>query len=307
MGAERRIVVLGTRGQLAYALRHPLTRLGEVIAVGRETAPVAVDLEHPEGLVDALVSLHPTVIVNAAAYTAVDAAESEPGTTVSRAVNGVAPGLIAQAARRADALLVHFSTDYVFDGEARRPYQEADATGPLGVYGQTKLMGELAVRASGAAHLILRTSWLYDDRGQNFYRTMRRLARERAVLRVVDDQRGTPTWVGHLARVTTEIVDRLGLDRAHWRARTGTYHLAAGGEATWFEFASAIVEEARRREPVAVERIEAIPTSAYPTPARRPAYSVLDCGAAERTFGLRLPHWREGFDEMLEEAPCPSP
>lgn len=300
MPSEPRIVVLGTQGQLACALRSPLSRLGEVVAVGRDTVPVAVDLEHPGALVEALVSLRPTVIVNAAAYTAVDAAESEPGTTAAAVVNAVAPGLIAQAARRADALLVHFSTDYVFDGAATRPYRETDATGPLGVYGRTKLAGEVAVRASGAAHLIFRTAWLYDDRGQNFYRTMRRLARERAVLRVVDDQRGAPTWVGHLSRITTEILDRVGLeDRARWAARTGTYHLAAGGEATWFEFANAIVEVAQHRERVAVDRIEAIPTSAYPTPARRPAYSVLDCGAAERAFGLRLPHWREGFDEML--------
>lgn len=300
MGSDHRIVILGTQGQLACALRRSLADLGEVVAIGRDTTPVTVDLEHPAGLVDTLVALRPTVILNAAAYTAVDAAETEPGATVAAAVNAVAPGLIAQAARRADALLVHFSTDYVFDGTATRPYRETDPTGPLGVYGRTKLVGEIAIRESGAAHLIFRTAWLYDDRGQNFYRTMRRLARERAVLRVVDDQRGAPTWVGHLSRITTEILDRVGLeDRARWAARTGTYHLTAGGEATWFEFANAIVEVAQHRERVAVERIEAIPTSAYPTPARRPAYSVLDCGAAERAFGLRLPHWREGFDEML--------
>jgi dTDP-4-dehydrorhamnose reductase len=166
---------------------------------------------------------------------------------------------------------------------------------PLGVYGRTKAAGEAAVAASGAAHLILRTAWLYDARGHNFFRTIRRLARERAVLRVVDDQRGAPTWAVQVALAVSQMLAVVGTDPGTRRAVTGTYHLAAAGEATWYDFATAIVEALRLRETVAVERVEAIPTTAWPTPARRPAYSVLDCEAAAKAFGVRLPDWREGL------------
>ncbi|TCJ11711.1 dTDP-4-dehydrorhamnose reductase [Parasulfuritortus cantonensis] len=300
MSAEaRRILVLGGAGQLAWELRRSLASLGQVIAAGRRSATHAVDLEHPETILPLVEAVRPDWIVNAAAYTAVDRAEQEPER--ARAVNGVAPGLLAEAAGRVGAQLVHYSTDYVFDGRAGRPYLEDDPAYPLGVYGASKLDGEAAVARAGCDWLILRTAWLYGARGGNFMRTLRRLARERAELRVVADQVGAPTWARHVAEATAQMLARLGDDRAAWHRHCGVYHLSAAGETTWHGFAEAIVAHQRRHEELPCRAVTAIATADYPTPARRPACSLLDNGKLARAFGIRLPDWRVGLAQVQEE------
>jgi dTDP-4-dehydrorhamnose reductase len=238
----------------------------------------------------------PKIVINAAAYTAVDKAESEPDKAMK--INGVAPGILAEEAMKLGALLVHYSTDYVFDGAKIEPYVETDAPNPLGAYGQTKLAGDEAVRAVGGAHLIFRLCWVYGGRGQNFMLTMMRLAREREKLRVVGDQVGCPTWSRMIAETTA-----LGLKQAvvadDLSSFTGTYHLASSGVTSWHGFADAIVRlmPAQGKKCLAVE---AISTAEYPTSTKRPAYSVLACGKLERTFGLRLPQWEESLKQVLE-------
>ena len=299
MSAERRrILVLGGDGQVAWELRRTLAPLGEVIAVGRRTQP-ALDLTRPESILPLIETLSPAWIVNAAAYTAVDKAESEP--EAAAAVNAVAPGYLAEAAGRVGAQLVHYSTDYVFDGTASVPYREDDAPNPQGVYGQTKLAGEAAIAQAGCDWLILRTAWVYGARGGNFLRTMRRLAREREELRVVADQRGAPTWSRHIAEATAQILAQLGDDRAAWHRACGVYHLTSAGQATWHDFASAIVDHLRTRETIPCQRVTAITTGDYPTPAKRPAYSVLDNDKLARAFGIRLPDWRDALTQVQEE------
>jgi dTDP-4-dehydrorhamnose reductase len=231
----------------------------------------------------------PDVVVNAAAYTAVDRAETDAA--AANAVNAVAPGVFAEECRRAGALLLHFSTDYVFDGSKAAPYVESDATHPLNVYGRTKLEGEHAIAASGCDHLILRTSWVYGPHGKNFLLTMLRLGAERE-LRVVDDQRGAPTSSLQLARLTSELLLDHGSERV--RAASGTYHATAAGETTWYGFAAAIFERQARRP-----RLIPIPGSEYPTPARRPANSVLDNRRLAAALGIRVGGWEEGLDETL--------
>ena len=276
-----------------------LATLGEVVAVGRRTTPWALDLMQPERILPVVEQVRPDWIVNAAAYTAVDKAEHEAETAA--AVNAVAPGLLAEAAGRVGAQLVHYSTDYVFDGAASVPYLEDDAPNPQGVYGRTKLDGEEAVARSGCDWLILRTAWVYGARGHNFMGTMRRLAREREELRVVADQRGAPTWSRHIAGATAQILARLGDDRAAWHRACGVYHLTSAGEATWHDFATAIVEHQRRQENIACQRVVAITTADYPTPAKRPAWSVLDNGKLARHFGVRLPDWRVALAQVQED------
>jgi dTDP-4-dehydrorhamnose reductase len=237
------------------------------------------------------------VVVNAAAYTAVDKAETE--TELCRQVNAVAPGILAEETKKIGALMVHYSTDYVFDGTKTAPYAETDAPNPLGAYGRSKLEGDQAVKASGANHLIFRLCWVYGARGQNFMLTMQRLARERETLRVVGDQFGCPTWSRMIAETTALALSRVlaGADRS---AHNGEYHLAAGGQANWHEFASRIVglmPEAERK----CRAVEKITTAEYPTPAKRPAYSVLDCGKLQKTFGLRLPGWEASLRQVLDK------
>ncbi len=299
MKTEQRILFLCGDGQVAWELRRTLATLGEVIAVGRRTEPYALDLMQPETIVPLVDQLRPDWIVNAAAYTAVDKAEQEPG--IAAAVNAAAPGLLAEAATRVGAQLVHFSTDYVFDGTATEPYQEGDAPNPQGVYGRTKLDGEEAIAKSGCDWLVLRTAWVYGARGGNFMRTMRRLAREREELRVVADQHGAPTWSRHIAEATAQILAQLGGDRAAWHRACGVYHLTSAGTATWHSFASAIVEHQRRQESIACQRVTAITTADYPTPAKRPAYSVLDNDKLAATFGLRLPDWQAALARVQED------
>lgn len=296
---RRRILLLGGDGQVAWELRRSLAPLGEVVAVGRRTSPHALDLAQAGDILPLVEALRPAWIVNAAAYTAVDKAETEAD--AAQAVNAVAPGLLAEAAGRVGAQLVHYSTDYVFDGGSTHPYREDDPTHPQGVYGRTKLAGEAAIAKAGCDWLVLRTAWVYGGRGGNFMRSMRRLAREREELRVVADQRGAPTWSRHIAEATAQVLAQLGDDRAAWHGACGVYHLTSAGEASWHDFASAIVEHLRGREAIPCQRVTAIGTADYPTPARRPAYSVLDNGKLAACFGVRLPDWREALTQVQQE------
>jgi dTDP-4-dehydrorhamnose reductase len=285
-----RVLVTGAGGQVGAEVARELAGHAEVIAHERGT----LDLARPDQIVERIREARPDAIVNAAAYTAVDRAETDE--ELAYTVNAVAPGIIAGEARRAGALLVHFSTDYVFDGTATRPYVETDAVNPLGAYGRSKLAGERAVEASGCAHVTLRTSWVYGPRGKNFMLTMLRLAATHPELRVVDDQRGAPTTSTQLARLVREILARGGAARE----AGGLYHASAGGETTWFEFAREIFALRARSDPAFVApRVVPITTAEYPLPARRPAYSVLSSERLERALGVRIPSWREGLEEAL--------
>jgi dTDP-4-dehydrorhamnose reductase len=283
-----RVLVTGALGQVGADVARLLQGRAEVTARSRAD----LDLEKPDDIRRNVREARPDVIVNAAAYTAVDRAESEEGR--ARAVNGVAPGILAEEAKRAGALLIHYSTDYVFDGETRRPYMETDATNPLSAYGRTKLEGEQAVAAAGGRSLILRTSWIYAPRGRNFMLTMLRLAAERDELRVVDDQRGAPTSSLQIARATLELLEAQ-------REHSGVYHATASGETTWFGFAGAIFDARKRErgEAFRMPRLIPIRTADYPTPARRPKNSVLSNAKLDNVFGVRLGDWREGLEEAL--------
>ncbi|MDR2787748.1 MAG: dTDP-4-dehydrorhamnose reductase [Candidatus Accumulibacter sp.] len=298
-----KILLFGKNGQLGWELQRSLAPLGESVAVDFDTqGALCGDFTDLAGIAETVRRVAPQVIVNAAAYTAVDKAESEP--ELARSINAQAPAVLAEAAERLGAWFVHYSTDYVFDGGGTLPRVETDPTGPLSVYGRTKLEGEYAA-ARCAKHLIFRTSWVYAARGANFVRTMLRLAAERDDLRVIDDQIGAPTGADLLADVTAH-----ALRAVESQPRlAGLYHLTAGGETSWHAYACFVIEEARRAgHPlrVAADRIEAIPGSAYPTPARRPANSRLDTGKLRKAFGLYLPDWRVGVRRLLDEWPVAS-
>jgi dTDP-4-dehydrorhamnose reductase len=294
-----KILLLGKNGQVGWELQRALSVLGEVVACDLDTeGPLKADFSQPETLAALVAHVAPEVIVNAAAHTAVDKAESEPD--LARAINATAPGVVAREAAKRGALLVHYSTDYVFDGSGSHARDEDAPTGPLSVYGRTKLEGEELIRASGCHHAILRTSWVYAARGGNFARTMLKLAAEREELKVIADQVGAPTGADLLADVTAQILPRL-FDHV---ALTGTYHCVAAGETNWHGYATHVIEWARARGhavKVAPDRVHAIPTSAYPTPARRPLNSRLATAKLQRTFGLVLPPWQRGVDRMLSE------
>lgn len=319
-GMSGPILLLGQHGQVARELQRELSTLGELVVVGRTPGPGApglqADLARPDTLTAVVDAVRPALIVNAAAYTAVDRAESE--VELAFAVNAEAPAVLAQAACRHGALLVHYSTDYVFDGRAQHPYREDDATAPQGVYGCSKRAGEEAIVASGCAHLIFRTSWVYGLHGQNFMRTMRRLARERDTLRVVADQVGAPTWSRHIAQATAQVLAQLrgqpasgepagqggfdrGFDAARGAACSGVYHLVSSGRCSWFEFAQAIIAHQRGHEALAVREVVPIATHEYPLPAARPAWSVLDAGKLADTFGVRLPDWTTALAQVQQE------
>ncbi len=292
-----KILLLGKNGQVGWELQRSLSVLGELVALDRHSDPCG-DLSQPERLAQTVRALRPDVIVNAAAHTAVDKAESE--IDLARTLNATAPAALAQVAAETGAWLVHYSTDYVFDGSGTRPWQEGDATGPLGVYGQTKLEGERAIAASGCRHLIFRTSWVYAARGGNFARTMLRLAQERERLTVIDDQRGAPTGADLIADVTAHAI-RAAMQTPEL---SGLYHLVAGGETSWHGYASHAIACARALRPELpwkVGEIAPVPTSAFPTPAKRPLNSRLNTYKLQQAFGLTLPHWQIGVDRLLTE------
>ena len=293
------ILLVGCNGQVGWELQRALAPLGKLTACDFDSPePRRADFSKPESLRALVDAIQPQVIVNAAAHTAVNKAESEPD--LARALNATAPGVLAEAARARGALLVHYSTDYVFDGSGQAPRTEDAPTGPLSVYGQTKLEGEQAIAASGCAHLILRTSWVYAARGGNFARTMLRLAAERDALQVIHDQVGAPTGADLLADVTAHAI-RAVRERPELQ---GLYHCVAAGETSWYDYARFVIEWARaqgRPIRVAPEAIAPIATAAYPTPARRPLNSRLDTHRLQAAFGLRLPHWQQGVERMLRE------
>ncbi len=285
-----RILLTGAKGQLGQELRPLLEPLGEVIAADRSV----VDLSQTDALYEQVMALEPDVIVNAAAYTAVDKAESEPD--LAQAVNGDAPGILARVARDRQGFLFHVSTDYVFNGSQGRPYLETDPTDPLGVYGQSKLAGERAIAKAAPNHCaIIRTAWVYGTGGTgNFVKTMLRLGGDRSALRVVADQIGSPTWTGDLAAAIAAMVPMRGADLA------GVYHYTNSGAASWYDFAVAIFEEAKALgATLAIEEVTPITTADYPTPAQRPSYSVLAGGKLAATLGYPAPHWRQGLRKML--------
>lgn len=288
-----KVLLTGARGQLGYELRRTLAPLGQVIACGR----TELDLADPASIRNVVRETAPTLIVNAGAYTAVDQAESEPD--VVMAINGVAPGILAEEASRIGASIVHYSTDYVFDGKKSGPYVEDDSPNPLNVYGQTKLAGERAVIAGGAPHLIFRTSWVYGMRGRNFMRTIQRLATERDELRVVSDQKGAPTWSRLVAEATALVTAHTG---GAFGMLSGLYHLSCAGTASWYEFAQAIVANLPSRNGHSAAQVTPIEASDYPAPARRPKNSMLSCERARQRLGIELPPWEEAMMLCLGEA-----
>ncbi|MDI6935343.1 dTDP-4-dehydrorhamnose reductase [Serratia sp. Se-PFBMAAmG] len=285
-----KILVCGRNGQVAQALQAELAGLGELHLLGRDQ----LDLAQPEALREPLRALAPDLIVNAAAHTAVDQAESEP--ELAFAINAEGPRVLAQEAARLGVPLIHYSTDYVFDGDKPAPYTEDDAPNPLGVYGRSKLAGEQAIAAVAGQHLILRTSWVYSLHGRNFLLTMQRLLQEKPELRVVSDQIGAPTWASTIAASTRALIERWQAGQA---GAWGTYHLTAQGETSWFGFAQAIGEQLKARGLPCAELLP-IPSSDYPTPARRPFNSRLDCSRLAREWQVSQPHWQQALIDCLK-------
>ncbi|MEB0055545.1 dTDP-4-dehydrorhamnose reductase [Variovorax sp. LG9.2] len=293
-----KVLLLGKRGQVGWELQRSLAPLGELVALDFDSTDLNADFGRPEQLAETVLKVRPDVIVNAAAHTAVDKAESEPD--FARKLNATSPGVVAEAAKQIGALMVHYSTDYVFDGSGSKPWHEDDATGPLSVYGRTKLEGEQLVAANCPRHLIFRTSWVYAARGGNFAKTMLRLAKERDRLTVIDDQFGAPTGAELLADITAHAIRTTLEDES----KTGLYHLVAGGETSWHGYAKFVIEqtgEAGVELKASPSTVDAVPTSAFPTPARRPQNSRLDTSKLQSTFGLTLPHWQAGVARMLRE------
>jgi dTDP-4-dehydrorhamnose reductase len=287
-----RILLFGKNGQVGWELQKTLAPLGQVVAVDRPE----IDFMDLKRLREFTLEIRPDLIVNAAAYTDVDKAESEPEAAMR--INGDAPGVLAKTAGDIGAGLVHYSTDYVFDGEKRKPYREQDEPHPINIYGETKLAGERAVAAVVGAHWILRTSWLYGARGRNFFLTMLRLARERERITVVDDQIGSPTWCRALAVGTADMLkaaikESQDSPYGYMQDTRGIYHLCAGGQASWYAFAKRILESDPHADEQLVERIEPVPSHSYPSTARRPFYSVLDTTRVRETFGVELAGWQE--------------
>ena len=305
-----RILLTGKNGQVGKALCSSLPYLGEVTALDRRQ----LDLGKPDEIRRVIRAIRPDLIVNAAAYTAVDRAESEP--ELAEAINAVAPRILAEEALEIGSAVVHYSTDYIFDGTNNAPYREDDEARPLNVYGRTKLRGERALRQSGASHLVFRTAWVYAEEGRNFLLTVLRLATEREELRIVQDQVGSPTWSRAIGEATTTILSQIYTredSKRHFRSISGTYHMTAGGQASWYDFGKAILEESRDhvldapwftaatgRRPLIAKRVIPITTSEYPTAARRPSYSVLSNALLERTFSVQLPDWRAQLGSFFQ-------
>jgi len=293
-----KLLLLGKSGQVGWELQRSLAPLGELVALDQKSTEFHADFSQPERLAATIAAIRPDVIVNAAAHTAVDKAESQP--ELARQINAMAPGVLASAAAGIGALMVHYSTDYVFDGRGERPWRETDATGPLSVYGRTKLEGEQLVARHCPRHLIFRTSWVYAARGGNFAKTMLRLATERDKLTVINDQFGAPTGAELLADVTAHVIR----ETLREPGKAGLYHLAAAGETTWHGYARYVLTRAQAMGvelKAAPEAVEPVPTSAFPTPAMRPYNSRLDTSKLRTTFELVLPPWEDGVDRMLRE------
>lgn len=285
------ILVTGANGQVGWELQRNAAYSGKIVALDRD----ALDLSSLDAIRQTLREIRPDIIINPAAYTAVDKAEAEPD--LAMIVNGIAPGVLAEEAKKLDALLVHYSTDYVFDGVKSSPYVETDAPNPQSAYGKSKLAGEQAIQAVGGKHLILRTSWVYGVHGGNFVKTILRLARERSELRIVADQFGAPTWARMLARAAMDMAGRFEPEKS------GVYHLVAGGRTSWFDFAEAIIGQARRYDAALAGKpltIRPITTEEYPLPAKRPANSSLSTEKVGRTFGVTLPNWEQELAECME-------
>lgn len=293
----RRILLTGLNGQVGQELQRTLAPLGEVIGVGRET----MDLAQATSIRQAIREARPDVIVNAAAYTAVDKAETE--TELAHSINGIAPQIMAEEAQQLGAALFHISTDYVFDGRKNTPYLEDDAPNPLGVYGKSKLVGEEGIRQKSDRYIILRTAWVYGTYGKsNFVKTMLRLFASRDEVRVVADQVGTPTWASDIASAIATLLPQLCPEQPQESPLTGIYHFTNSGMSSWYDFAIAIFEEAKQLGfPLKVQRIVPITTSEYPTPAQRPAYSVLSGKKVSAALGTYPPYWRDGLRQMLGE------
>jgi dTDP-4-dehydrorhamnose reductase len=290
-----KILLTGVTGQVGWELQRTLMTVGEVIAVGREQ----IDLAQPDTIRRTIREVKPDLIVNAAAYTAVDKAESE--LELAMVINGIAPGAIAEEAKQVGAAIIHYSTDYVFDGSKATAYTELDQPNPQNIYGKTKLAGEQAIASVGVPHLILRTSWVYGLRGKNFLLTMLRLAQEREEIRVVDDQIGAPTWSRIIAEVTAQIISQSPQHVSDFIAsKSGIYNLTASGQTSWYGFAQAIladdIKQIRK-----LQRLIAITTEEYPTTASRPAYSLLDSAKLSNTFGLVLPDWEKSLELVMAE------
>ncbi|MGA1409501.1 MAG: dTDP-4-dehydrorhamnose reductase [Prochlorotrichaceae cyanobacterium] len=296
-----KILLIGSTGQVGWELQRSLQPLGSVIAVSQSTPDLAIDLTSTDQISTLVRHVKPQIIINAAAYTAVDRAESEPD--IAQAINGIAPGILAEEAKALGAILIHYSTDYVFNGRAQSPYVESATPDPLNVYGKTKLAGEEAIVAVDGAYLILRTSWVYGIRGRNFLKTVLRLAQSQPQLKIVNDQWGGPTWSRTIAESTSYLLTRSLPDLASFLQDVkGIYHLTCGGTTTWYEFAREILTLAPPQATDPFQDLTGIPTSEYPTPAERPRYSVLDTGKIQETFGLHLPDWQAALSWALAES-----
>lgn len=288
----RTVLLTGKNGQVGWELQRTLAPLGKVVALDADQ----LDLAKPAAIRQVVRSIRPDIIVNPAAYTAVDKAESEAD--LARAVNAEAPGVLAEEAKALGAWMVHYSTDYVFDGTKQGAYLETDVPNPQSVYGKTKLEGEEAVRAAGGKHLIFRTSWVYGSRGHNFMLTMMRLARERKELRVVDDQVGSPTWCRSLAEMTAQILAQLHMPGISEGETSGTYHMTSSGKVSWHGFTAEILRQSGMQP---LPNLVAIPSSEYPTPAKRPKNSVLSNDKLGRTFGLAAGDWQANLMLCMQE------
>ena len=293
-----KILLFGKNGQVGWELQRSLAPLGELVALDSDSTELCGDFTNLGGIAQTVRAVSPDVIVNAAAHTAVDKAESEP--ELVRTINALVPGVLAQEAQRGKAWLIHYSTDYVFDGSGVKPWQETDATAPLSVYGATKLEGERLIQQADCRHLIFRTSWVYGTRGGNFAKTMLRLAQERDSLNVINDQIGAPTGADLLADITAHAI-RAARQQPEM---SGLYHLVAAGETSWHGYASFVLDFARRAGiplKVATGAVQPVHTSAFPTPGKRPHNSRMDTAKLRHTFGLNLPVWQSGVTRMLSE------
>ncbi len=298
------ILLIGNNGQVGWELQRTLAPLGDVMVADQVNTKLALNLADPDSIRSVVREVAPDLIVNAAAYTAVDKAEEEP--ELAMAVNGTAPGILADEARQAGAALIHYSTDYVYDGTSDTPYRETDPPNPINAYGRTKLAGDQAVEAVGGSYLILRTSWVYGARGQNFYLTMLRLASERESLKIVDDQIGSPTWCRMIADCTAQILTsapvlegRLDIS-GHLADRAGVYNLSSSGTTTWYGFAKAILNLTAGKGQRRLKELLPIPTSEYPMPAPRPLYSVLSGEKLQQSFGLVMPEWQQALEMCVD-------